>query len=116
MTDEQVWGLIPAAALEGMAKAGMVPENPSADDMRSFLVQMNADFRDKAPVSAAQAATTILDGVRAGTWRILIGEDARMIDERVRARPEMSYEYAELFADLIPDADGDQEPDPSSVG
>jgi hypothetical protein len=39
-----------------------------------------------------------------------------MIDERVRARPEMSYEYAELFADLIPDADGDQEPDPSSVG
>ena len=109
MTDEQVWGLIPEAALEGMAKAGMVPEHPSADDMRRFLTQMNADFRDKAPVSAAQAATTILDGVRAGTWRILIGEDAKMIDERIRARPEISYEYAELFGDLMPDSPDDQE-------
>jgi NAD(P)-dependent dehydrogenase (short-subunit alcohol dehydrogenase family) len=107
MTDEQVWGLIPEAALEGMAKAGMVSEHPTADEMRGFLTRINADFRDKAPVSAAQAATTILDGVRAGTWRILIGEDAKMIDERVRARPEIAYEYAELFADLMPDVGGD---------
>jgi len=104
MSDEQVWGLIPAAALDGLAKAGMVSEHPSADEMRGFLAQMNADFRDKAPVSAAQAATTILDGVRAGTWRILIGEDARMIDERVRAKPESAYDYAELFAGLTPDS------------
>ncbi|MGH3193765.1 MAG: SDR family NAD(P)-dependent oxidoreductase [Streptosporangiaceae bacterium] len=107
MTDEQVRGLIPQAALEGMAKAGMVPEHPSADDLRGFLTRINADFRDKAPVSAAQAATTILDGVRAGSWRILIGEDAKMIDERIRARPEISYEYAELFADLMPDSPDD---------
>ncbi len=106
MTDEQVWELIPRAALEGMAKAGMVSEQPTADEMRGFLARLNADFRDKAPVSAAQAATTILDGVRAGTWRILIGEDARMIDERIRARPEVSYEYAELFAGLMPDTPG----------
>lgn len=26
--------------------------------------------RDKAPLSAAQAVTTILDGVRSGSWRI----------------------------------------------
>jgi NAD(P)-dependent dehydrogenase (short-subunit alcohol dehydrogenase family) len=102
MTDEQVWELIPEAALEGMAKAGMISEHPSADEMREFLTQMNANFRDSAPVSAAQAATTILDGVRAGTWRILIGEDAKMIDERIRARPEVSYDYAELFGDLMP--------------
>jgi hypothetical protein len=60
-------------------------------------VRATADFRDKAPVSAAEAATIILDGVRSGTWRILIGEDATMIDAAVRARPEAAYDYAELF-------------------
>ena len=63
-------------------------------------MRANADFRDKAPVSAARAATIILDGVRAGTWRILIGEDAKLIDAAVRARPEATYDYAELFAGL----------------
>ena len=61
-----------------------------------MLVRMNADFRDKAPVSAAQAATVILDGVRSGTWRILIGQDVKMIDALVRAKPEAAYDYAEL--------------------
>jgi hypothetical protein len=63
------------------------------------LVQANADFRDKAPVSAAEAATIILDGVRSGAWRILVGEDAKMIDAAVRAKPEASYDYAELFSE-----------------
>jgi hypothetical protein len=62
-----------------------------------MLVKANADFRDKAPVTAAEAATIILDGVRSGTWRILIGEDARMIDAAVRAKPGAAYDYAELF-------------------
>ena len=39
-------------------------------------MRINNDFRDKAPLSAAEAATIILDGVRSGTWRILVGEDA----------------------------------------
>ncbi len=43
---------------------------------------MNSDFRDKAPVSAAEAATIILDGVRSGAWRIIVGEDAKMIGLR----------------------------------
>jgi hypothetical protein len=59
---------------------------------------MNSDFRDKAPVSAAEAATIILDGVRAGAWRILVGEDAKLIDAAVRANPEAAYNYAELFS------------------
>ncbi len=62
-----------------------------------MLVRANADFRDKAPVSAAEAATIILDGVRSGSWRILIGDDARMIDAKVRAQPEAAYDYAQLF-------------------
>ena len=42
-------------------------------------------------MSAAQAATIILDGVRAGEWRILVGDDAHRLDEAVRADPEAVY-------------------------
>ena len=83
-----------------LIEGGILPEGATGDDLRQFLVQASADFRDKAPVSAAQAATIILDGVRAGSWRILIGEDARMIDAAVRAKPEAAYDYADLFAGL----------------
>ncbi len=58
---------------------------------------MNADFRDRAPLSAAEAAKIILDGVLAGAWRILVGDDAKALDAAVRARPEAAYDYAELF-------------------
>ncbi len=61
-----------------------------------MLVQANADFRDKAPLSAADAATVILEGVRSGAWRILVGEDAKTLDALVRAKPEAAYDYAEL--------------------
>jgi NAD(P)-dependent dehydrogenase (short-subunit alcohol dehydrogenase family) len=103
MSDAQVEELVPAGVREALAQAGTMPAEPTGEDLRRFLVQASADFRDKAPVSAAQAATVILDGVRAGTWRILIGQDAAMIDERVRAKPEAAYDYAELFAGLTGD-------------
>jgi len=47
---------------------------------------------DKAPTTAEQAADIIVDGVRAGRWRILVGDDAQRLDERVRADPEGAYE------------------------
>jgi len=103
MTDAQAEQFVPVGVREALAQAGMMPAEPTGEDLRRFLVRASADFRDKAPVSAAQAATIILDGVRAGTWRILIGQDAKMIDERVRANPEAAYDYAELFAGLTPD-------------
>ncbi len=65
-------------------------------------MRANTDFRDKAPLSAAQAATIILDGVRSGAWRILVGQDAKMIDAAIRAKPEAAYDYAELFSDMAP--------------
>jgi NAD(P)-dependent dehydrogenase (short-subunit alcohol dehydrogenase family) len=71
-------------------------------DPDQMLIRLSNDFRDKAPLSAAQAATIILDGVRSGTWRILVGQDAAMIDERIRANPEAAYDYAELFRGLVP--------------
>jgi NAD(P)-dependent dehydrogenase (short-subunit alcohol dehydrogenase family) len=105
MSDAEVEQFVPAGARDTMTKAGLLPEQPTAAELRQFLVRISNDFRDKAPVSAAQAATIILDGVRAGAWRILVGQDAKMIDERVRAKPEAAYDYAELFAGLAPDAD-----------
>ena len=103
--DAQVEELIPAGVRAQLVRAGLLAEGASAGELRQFFVRANADFRDKAPVSAAQAATIILDGVRAGTWRILIGQDAKMIDEKVRAKPEAAYDYAELFAGLTGNAD-----------
>ncbi|MBV9206740.1 MAG: SDR family NAD(P)-dependent oxidoreductase [Actinobacteria bacterium] len=97
MSDAQVEELIPPAARAALIRTGALAPGASAGDLRRLLARANADFRDKAPVSAAQAATIILDGVRAGAWRILVGEDAKMIDAAVRAKPEAAYDYAELF-------------------
>jgi NAD(P)-dependent dehydrogenase (short-subunit alcohol dehydrogenase family) len=97
MSEAQLEELIPRAAQARLASAGLLAEGASADDLRQMLVRANADFRDKAPVSAGEAATIILDGVRSGAWRILIGEDAAMIDAAVRAKPGAAYDYAELF-------------------
>ncbi len=60
-------------------------------------------FHDMAPMTAAEAATVILDGVRADRWRILVGDDAHALDSAVRANPEAAYEpgFGEmLFAEL----------------
>jgi NAD(P)-dependent dehydrogenase (short-subunit alcohol dehydrogenase family) len=92
MSDAQVDELIPPDARAKLIAAGLMDEGTSADDLRQMIVRGNADFRDKAPVSAAAAATTILDGVRSGAWRILIGEDARKLDAMVRAKPEAAYD------------------------
>ena len=98
MSDVQIEELIPRDAQAKLMSAGLLAEGASADELRQLLARANADFRDKAPVSAAEAATIILDGVRSGTWRILIGEDAKTIDTAVRAKPEAAYGYAELFS------------------
>ncbi len=96
MSDAQVEELFPPDVQAKLISAHLLPEGATADDVRQMLVRMNADFRDKAPVSAADAATIILDGVRSGTWRILIGQDAKTIDALVRDRPEAAYDWAEL--------------------
>ena len=47
-------------------------------------------------MTAAEASAEILDGVRNGRWRILVGDDARKLDEAVRANPEIAYESLTL--------------------
>jgi hypothetical protein len=65
------------------------------------MMGMFADmFRDNAPVSAAEAATVILDGVKAGAWRILVGDDAHQLDAAVRADPLAAYGEAGLSLGL----------------
>ncbi len=100
MSAAQVEQLIPRDAQAKLIRAGVLAEGASTDELRQMLVRANADFRDKAPLSAAGAATIILDGVRSGAWRILVGEDARKLDAAVRAKPEAAYDYADLFRAL----------------
>ena len=67
-------------------------------------MQMQAEmFRDGAPMTAAQAATVILEGVRAGEWRILVGDDAHKLDALVREVPHEAYD--DSFSDRLRDAD-----------
>jgi hypothetical protein len=66
----------------------------SDEDLRKGMQMMGESFRDNAPLSAADAATIILDGVREERWRILVGADAEAIDAAVREDPEGAYDPA----------------------
>src|SRR6476469_810911 len=102
LTEAQLKEMFSADARAGLVAVGLLAEDASAEDLRQMLIRLASDFRDKAPLSAAQAATIILDGVRSGAWRIPVGQDATMIDERIRANPESAYDYAELFRGMTP--------------
>ena len=77
---------------ERMAQRGLPADALDDDQLRAAMQQLAEDFRDKAPLSAAAAATIILEGVRIGRWRILVGQDAEELDRMVRAEPERAYE------------------------
>jgi NAD(P)-dependent dehydrogenase (short-subunit alcohol dehydrogenase family) len=93
-----------AAARARMVRAGAPVAELPDDQIRRILHQRAVDFRDKAPTTAEQAATIILDGVRANRWRILVGEDAERLDRMVRNDPESAYtpEFAEAWRDGRP--------------
>ncbi len=71
---------------------GMPVGNVPDEHIRQMIQQRGEDFRDKAPTSAAQASSIILDGVKEGRWRILVGEDAHVLDRLVREAPEDAYD------------------------
>ena len=74
-----------------MARRGIPTESMDDEALRSMMLMFADMFRDSAPMTAAEAATVILDGVRAGDWRILVGDDAHRLDEAVRADPLAVY-------------------------
>lgn len=74
-----------------MARRGIPSDGIADADLQAMVKMMGEAFRENAPTSAAAAATVILDGVRAGQWRILVGDDAHALDAAVRAAPERAY-------------------------
>jgi len=70
------------------------------EQIAALAAEQARRFLEDAPTTAAQAATIILDGVRAERWRILVGDDAHAMDRLVREDPEHAYEL-EFFSRLI---------------
>ena len=86
---------IDVAAARRLAEAqGVDVADYSDDQIRARVLELEKRFREGAPTSAAEAASIILDGVKAEKWRILVGKDAAFLDERVRAAPEEAYSPA----------------------
>jgi NAD(P)-dependent dehydrogenase (short-subunit alcohol dehydrogenase family) len=91
-----------------------VPLSALDDEQVKAMVRGMAEgFRDSAPLSAAGAATIILDGVRNGDWRILVGEDAHAMDEAVRADPLSAYGERGLDISAITAASGERDGGPT---
>jgi NAD(P)-dependent dehydrogenase (short-subunit alcohol dehydrogenase family) len=80
------------AARQRLKGMGIDTAAMSDEDIQKIAADRARSFRDEAPMTAVAAATVILDGVKAGRWRILVGADARLLDERVRQTPEQAYE------------------------
>jgi NAD(P)-dependent dehydrogenase (short-subunit alcohol dehydrogenase family) len=89
-----------AQARARIASMGRDVSSLSDDDIRKIVAERERRFREEAPTSPAEAATIILDGVKADKWRILVGTDAHQIDEMVRQSPERAYDldFFEEFA------------------
>jgi len=77
---------------ENMKRYGLQTDALSDDELKALIKVQGEDFRDNAPFSAAQAAAVILDGVRNEQWRILVGDDAHVLDQMVRDSAEQAYE------------------------
>jgi NAD(P)-dependent dehydrogenase (short-subunit alcohol dehydrogenase family) len=74
-----------------LARRGIDASDASDEDIRNLMTMRVESFENEAPTTAAGAATLILQGVRSGDWRILIGPDAADLDELLRARPRDAY-------------------------
>ena len=90
------------------ARVRLTAVNPDAAKLPDAAIQQLAiererSFLENAPMTAAQAASVILDGVKANRWRILVGQDAELLDARVRQSPEAAYE-AGFFRDFAAEA------------
>lgn len=75
-----------------MSSAGVDTTTLPDEAIQAMVAEGARRFRDDAPMSAAEAATVILNGVKAERWRILVGDDAHALDAMVRADPEQAYE------------------------
>ena len=98
--------LSPAALSQARARiaaTGLDVSTISDQDIERLVAKRARRFLEEAPMTATAAATIILDGVKADQWRILVGNDAHIIDERVRQSPEQAYDldFFESFAEEV---------------
>ena len=77
---------------KNLAERGVGVDQMSDDQLSDLVIAQGHRFRDEAPTTASEAAAIILDAVRQENWRILVGDDAVLLDESVRADPESAYE------------------------
>ena len=106
LSDAELLELLPEEGPAILVGMGLLPEDYSADDLRRAIPRLKEELQGKG-FTAAQAATVILDGVRSGAWRILVGDEAKMLDKQVRADPLAPFnyeEYAEMYGPLIAQA------------
>ncbi|MDA1302084.1 MAG: SDR family NAD(P)-dependent oxidoreductase [Proteobacteria bacterium] len=87
MTDEDL-----GIAREQMGMFGLPVDKMSLEDIRQAIAMQGVAFRENAPTTAAEAAKMMIDGVREERWRILLGDDAKRLDQAVRKDPENAYE------------------------
>jgi NAD(P)-dependent dehydrogenase (short-subunit alcohol dehydrogenase family) len=83
-----------------LAASGTDTSQMPDEEIQAGAAERARNFRDEAPTTATAAAKTILDGVKAERWRILIGHDAHRLDERVRQTPEQAYD-AQFFQSFV---------------
>ncbi len=91
-----------AATRARLVAAGLAAETIADDAVRGIVAERARRFLENAPMTAAAAATVILDAVKAGKWRILVGDDAQKLDQRVRNTPEAAYDI-DFFNDFARD-------------
>jgi len=91
-----------AQARARISSMGIDASKMSDDDVQKIVADRARRFLDEAPMTAAAAATVILDGVKADRWRILVGEDAHKIDALVRQSPERAYDV-DFFQSMAAD-------------
>jgi len=87
-------------ARRDFARTGLVNADTSLEEVRKALISFGDNFRDAAPLDAKGAAEIILAAVRAGEWRILVGDDAIYLDEQVRLSPATAYDYEGVGDDI----------------
>jgi NAD(P)-dependent dehydrogenase (short-subunit alcohol dehydrogenase family) len=90
------------AARQRLKGMGIDQTSMSDEDVQQIALDRARTFREEAPTTASAAAKTILDGVKEGRWRILVGDDAHWLDERVRESPERAYD-AEFYQSFVKD-------------
>jgi hypothetical protein len=101
--DAELMEMVPDQARTVLIGMGLLREGFSADELRHAIPRLKDAFRDQG-FRPAQAATIILDGVLSGAWRILVGDEAKMLDVRQRANPQAPFnyeDYAEMYGPII---------------